>query len=171
MAVGTAWSNWARNQQCAPEVVEHPSSDAEIVSLVKTAASAGHRVKVVGAGHSFTDIACTSGYQLQPDRYNRVLAHDHESGRVTVQSGITLGALNRILDDRGLALPNLGDIAYQTVAGAISTATHGTGVKLGGLATQVRAIELVAGDGSVVSCSPDEESQLFRAAQVGLGAL
>ena len=89
MAVYTRWRNWARNQQCAPEVVEHPSSDAELVALVKTAASAGHRVKVVGAGHSFTDIACTSGYQVQPDRYNRVLSHDRERGRVTVQSGIT----------------------------------------------------------------------------------
>src|SRR3954470_18719541 len=124
MAAGTTWRNWARNQQCAPEVVEHPSSDAELASLVKTAGSAGHTVKVIGAGHSFTDIACTSGYQVQLDRYARVLSTDPASGQGTLQSGITLGALNRILDDRGLALPNLGDIAYQTVAGAISTSTH-----------------------------------------------
>jgi FAD-linked oxidoreductase len=171
MAAGTTWRNWARNQQCAPEVVEHPSSDAELASLVKTAGSAGHTVKVIGAGHSFTDIACTSGYQLQLDRYGRVLSHDRESGRVTVQSGITLGALNRVLDDRGLALPNLGDIAYQTVAGAISTATHGTGVKLGGLATQVVGLDLVTADGSIVTCSESEEPDVFSAARVGLGAL
>src|SRR5436305_3162920 len=167
----TTWTNWAGIQQCSPAAVEHPSTDLELSQLVKMAAGVGHRVKVVGAGHSFTDIACTSGYQLFLDQYNRVLSADRESGLVQVQAGITLQALNRELDRRGLALPNLGDIAYQSVAGAISTATHGTGIKLGGLATQVQAIELVAGDGSVVSCSRDEEPELFRAGQVGLGAL
>src|SRR5207245_1631468 len=115
-------------------------------------------VKVIGAGHSFTDIACTSGYQVDLCNYNRVLSVDREAATVTVQSGITLGALNRELDALGLALPNLGDIAYQTVAGAISTATHGTGAHLGGLATQVAALDLITADGSVVTCSRAEDS-------------
>src|SRR5438270_2013480 len=113
----TTWRNWARNQQCAPVAVEHPATDAELVSLVKTAAAAGHPVKVVGAGHSFTDIAVTNGYHVHLDRYRRVLKSDSASGQVTVQSGIPLFELNRVLDDAGLALPNLGDIAYQSVAG------------------------------------------------------
>jgi L-gulonolactone oxidase len=138
---------------------------------VKTAGSAGHPVKVVGAGHSFTDIACTSGYQVHLDRYNRVLAVDRDAATVTVQSGITLAELNRKLDSERMALPNLGDIAYQTVAGAISTSTHGTGAQLGGLATQVTAIDLVTADGSVVSCSESEEREIFNAARVSLGAL
>ena len=167
----TTWRNWARNQSCAPVAVEHPATDAELVSLVKTASAAGHPVKVVGAGHSFTDIAVTNGYQVQLDQYRRVLQVDRSSGVVTVQSGIPLSQLNRALDDVGLALPNLGDIAYQSVAGAISTATHGTGVKLGGLATQVVGLDLVTGDGSVVSCSATEEPDVFNAARVGLGAL
>src|SRR5262249_43483277 len=71
----------------------------------------------------------------------------------------------------GLAMPNLGDIAYQTVAGATSTATHGTGAQFPGLAAQIVGLRIVAGDGSVVSCSPDDEAEVFRCARVGIGAL
>src|SRR5437764_8484602 len=94
----TTWRNWARNQQCAPVAVERPATDAELSSLVKTAAAAGHPVKVVGAGHSFTDIAVTDGYQVVLDRYRRVVNVDRSSERVTVQSGIPLSALNQVLD-------------------------------------------------------------------------
>jgi len=82
-----------------------------------------------------------------------------------------LDHLNPALDDRGLALPNLGDIAYQTVAGATATATHGTGARLPGLAAQVVAVRIVTGDGSVVACSAAEEPEVFHAARVGVGAL
>jgi L-gulono-1,4-lactone dehydrogenase len=165
------WSNWAGNQTCAPVAIESPMNDAELASVVKGAAADGRTVKVIGAGHSFTDIACTNGVQIRLDNYGRVLRVDQESGLVTVQSGIPLYVLNEALAVRGLALPNLGDIAYQSVAGAISTSTHGTGVRLGGLATQVHAIDLVTADGSMVSCSADEEPEIFDAARVGLGAL
>jgi L-gulonolactone oxidase len=120
-------------------------------------------VTVVGAGHSFTGIAVTDGVLVSLDRYARVLSVDASSGRVTVQAGIRLSDLNVELAARGLALPNLGDIAYQSVAGAISTATHGTGARLGGLATQVVSLRVIAGDGSIVECGPE--------AAVGLGAL
>lgn len=139
--------------------------------MVKSAAAAGSTVKVVGAGHSFTDIACTDGRMISLDRYNRVLEADPVSGRVTVQAGIRLYDLNERLASAGLAMENLGDIGYQSIAGAISTATHGTGSKLGGLATQVREIELILADGSKLHCSLDEEQEAFRAAQVSIGAL
>ena len=167
----TTWTNWSGLQKCSPAAVEHPATDTELTALVKTAGTAGHTVKVVGAGHSFTDIACTDGYQVHLDRYNRVITADADSGVVRVQAGITLQKLNRELDIHGLALPNLGDIAYQSISGAISTATHGTGIKLGGLATQVIGLELITADGSVVTCSADEEPEIFDAARVGLGAL
>jgi FAD-linked oxidoreductase len=170
-SASATWANWAGNQQCAPAAVEHPAGEEELAHLVKTAAAEGRTVKAVGAGHSFTDIACTGGVQVQLDRYGEVLEVDRATNQVTVQAGITLGRLNDLLWDMGLALPNLGDIAYQSVAGAISTSTHGTGVKLGGLATQVTALRLVTGDGSVLSCSADEDPDLFGAARVGLGAL
>jgi L-gulono-1,4-lactone dehydrogenase len=167
----TVWANWAGNQRCAPVAVEHPAGEDDLVRIVKQAAAEGRTVKVVGAGHSFTDIACTDGVLVHLDRYRRVLSADPATGQVTVQAGIPISALNLDLARRGLAMPNLGDIAYQSIAGAIATATHGTGVKLGGIATQVMAMELITGDGSVVRCSADEEPEVFHAARVGLGAL
>lgn len=170
-APANLWRNWGRTQQCAPVRVEQPASDVDLSRLVKAAAANGETVKVVGAGHSFTDIACTNGVQVRLDGYDRILAVDRDTNQVKVQAGITIADLNRRLQDLGLALENLGDIAYQTISGAISTATHGTGRKLGGIATQVVALELITADGSVVSCSPTEEPEVFQAARVGLGAL
>ena len=165
------WANWAGNQRCAPAAVEHPASEDELAHVVKRAAADGRTVKAVGAGHSFTDIACTDGVQLQLDRYGEVLEADRSTGRVTVQAGITLGRLNDLLWEMDMALPNLGDIAYQSIAGAISTSTHGTGLSLGGLATQVAGLRLITGDGSVLSCDANEDPDLFAAARVGLGAV
>jgi L-gulonolactone oxidase len=142
-----------------------------LVAIVRDAAAAGQRVKVVGAGHSFTGIALTDGRLVQLDRYRRVVAHDGAAGTVTVQSGAPLSQLNEDLYVRGLAMENLGDIAYQSIAGAISTATHGTGAQFGGIATQVTGMRIIAGDGSIVECSPEVEPEVFHAARVGLGAL
>lgn len=165
------WTNWAGNQRCAPTAVLHPRSEAELVQIVRAAAAAGETVKVVGSGHSFTDIACTSGRQVVLDGYGEVLRVDRDARQVSVQAGIELRALGAALARHGLAMPNLGDIAYQTISGAISTGTHGTGLRFGGLATQVAALRLVLADGSVVGCSAEEEPELFAAARVGLGAL
>ena len=107
---------------------------------------------------------------VELDGYARLLRYDREAGTATVQSGIPLARLSRELATRGLALPNLGDVAYQSISGAVSTGTHGTGIKLGGLATQIAGIELVTADGSVLTCSPTEEPEVFAVARVGLGA-
>ncbi|MDQ3146784.1 MAG: FAD-binding protein [Actinomycetota bacterium] len=165
------WRNWAGNQECTPASVHHPASEDELASVVKEAASAGERVKVVGAGHSFTGAALTTGRQVHLDRYDRILDVDRATGLVTVQAGIALRRLNDELAARGLALENLGDIAYQSVAGALSTSTHGTGARIGTLSTQIRGLRLVTGDGSLVDCSADEEPALFGPARVGVGAL
>jgi L-gulono-1,4-lactone dehydrogenase len=165
------WRNWASNQTCAPAATASPASDAELATAVRKAAAAGQRVKVVGAGHSFTDIACTDGLQVRMDDYNRVLDVDRERGLVTAQAGVKLSFLNEVLAARSLGMANLGDIAYQSIAGAISTGTHGTGVGLSGLASQVVSLDLITADGVVVSCSPDDEPEIFQAARVSLGAL
>ena len=138
---------------------------------MQSAAGRGQRVKVIGAGHSFTDIACTDGIQVSLDNYNRVLDVDRAGGTVTVQAGIRLRDLNEALAREGLAMSNLGDIAYQSIAGAISTGTHGTGRKFGNLATFVKELTLVLADGSTLRCSPETDQTTFRAAQVGIGAL
>ena len=165
------WRNWARNQTAHPTAVEHPTDVDDVSRIVQQAAAAGRSVKVAGSGHSFTAAAVTDGTLLHLDRLDRMLQADSESGLVTVQAGMPLHVLNRALASADLAMSNLGDIDLQTVAGAISTGTHGTGQRLGGLATQVRGLQVVLGDGSVVRCSADERPELFGAARVGLGAL
>jgi len=165
------WRNWSRIQQCAPARIHKPISEEELVRIVKRAATDGKRVKAVGAGHSFTGIALTDGHLLNLSDYNTVLNADAASRTATVQSGIPLHQLNEQLWDRGLATQNLGDIAYQSLAGATATATHGTGVRFGGLATQITGMRIIASDGSVIECSADKEPDVFNAARVGLGAL
>ena len=165
------WVNWGGNQRCAPAEVARPTSVAELVDTVKSAAAQGRTVKAVGSGHSFTDIACTNGVQVRLDGYDRVLSVDRDNARVTVQSGITIRKLCDELAAVGLGMPNMGDVGYQTISGAISTGTHGTGSRLCGLGQQVVGVELVTGDGSVLSCSAEEEPEIFSAARIGLGAL
>lgn len=152
-------------------MVEHPRSEEEIAGAVRTAAEAGRRVRVAGTGHSFTDICCTDGTMLLLDRCTRVLEIDAERGLATVEGGITIARLADELDRHGLALPNLGDVTYQTISGAISTATHGTGAHKGNISCQVAGLSLVLADGGVLRCSPDSDPEAFGVARVGLGAL
>ncbi len=166
-----AWKNWAGNQKCNPVEVVHPSTDAELAAVVKDASARARTVKVVGSGHSFTDCAATNGVQVVLDKYAAVTAVDTKNRTVTAQAGVTIATLNKLLADYRMAMPNLGDIAYQTISGAISTSTHGTGAKLTGIAGQVLGLDIVTGDGSIVSCSRDEEPEIFEAARVGVGAL
>ena len=165
------WQNWGRTQECNPVERSHPRSEADIQRAVTDAANRGRRVKVVGAGHSFTDIACTDGVLMSLDAYDNVLSVDKAARTVTVQAGIRIKKLNAELAKVGLAMSNLGDIAYQSIAGAISTATHGCGIRFGNLATFVKELTLVRGDGSVLHCSPELDPTTFKAAQVGLGSL
>jgi len=165
------WSNWAGNQQAAPARVEAPRDTDEVVRAVKQAAAERLRVKAVGAGHSFTGIAATDGVLLRLDALSGLRGVDRASGLVTVGGGTPLHRLHALLAAEGLAMSNLGDIDRQSISGAISTGTHGTGERLGGIATQVRGLELVTGDGSVLACSATEHPDIFAAARVGLGAL
>lgn len=169
-----SWSNWAGNQVATPAAVAHPASADEVAALVHRAVQDGGRVRPIGTGHSFTAIGRPDGpatTQLVLDRCADLLALDAGSGLVTVGAGMTLARLNRLLAEAGLALTNLGDIEQQTIAGALATGTHGTGARFGGLATQVRAFELVRGDGEIVLASPYDHADLFTAARVGLGAV
>lgn len=162
-----------------PEVVARPRSAAEVADLVADAAARGRRVKAIGAGHSFTPIAMTSGVLVSLDDLGDVVAVDPARSRVTVGAGIRLHELNQRLAALDLALPNLGDINTQSLAGAISTATHGTGRELPNIGAAVVGIELVTGTGEiVVAAAPDggegsvaADGEVLRAARAGLGAL
>ncbi len=166
-----SWTNWAGNQTASPVEVAHPRDAHEIARVVKDAAAAGRRVKAIGSGHSFTAIGLTDGVQLQLDRHAGLVSMDVATGLVTVEAGMPLHVLNPLLSEHGLAMPNLGDIDRQTISGALSTGTHGTGARLPGLGAMVAGLELVLADGSVVSCSAAERPEVFAAARVGLGAL
>lgn len=152
-------------------MVERPTSIAEIAAAVERATARSERVRVTGSGHSFSDIALTDGCRLTLERMRRVLDVDRASGLVQVQAGITIRELSADLAAHGLALENLGDIDVQSVAGAISTATHGTGARLGNIPSQVAALTLVLADGSTLECSAERDPEVFRAVRVGLGAL
>ncbi|HEY0719204.1 MAG TPA: FAD-binding protein, partial [Streptosporangiaceae bacterium] len=171
MAPDGTWRNWAGNVTVTPARWQRPVSTAGIALAVSAAAADGLTVRAVGSGHSFTPIAAAPGVALDLSGWTGIVAADTRTGLVTVRSGTRLGQLNADLDRLGLALANLGDIDAQTVAGAVSTGTHGTGAALGGLATQVEALEMVLADGSVVSCSERDRPELFAAARLGLGAL
>lgn len=169
--VSNTWSNWAGTAQCCPRQVLRPASEDELVKAVRRAADAGGRLRVAGSGHSFTPLVCTDGTMVDLRGYRRLISADRDSGLVTVQAGMTLAELNEQLAAHGLAMPNLGDVAYQSVAGAIATGTHGTGIRLGSLSTAVESLRLVTGDGSVLDVSAGSKAELFGPARVGLGAL
>jgi L-gulonolactone oxidase len=165
--VTAEFRNWGGTAACTPSSIVRVRSEEQLSSIV----AGGGRVKVAGSGHSFTDIACTDGTMISLDGYEDVVAVDRAARTVTVKAGITVLALAERLAELGLAMSSLGDIGYQTIAGAISTGTHGTGLRYGNMSSQVASLRLVTGTGEVISCSLDRDPDLFRAAQVGLGAL
>ncbi|WP_435870928.1 D-arabinono-1,4-lactone oxidase [Leifsonia williamsii] len=165
------WRNWGRTEAVRPRRVERPSGPEAVQRAVAAAASQGLPVKAVGAGHSFTGIAAAPGVLLDLDALSGVLAVDVERGRVTLGAGTRLHRLPALLEPYGLALENMGDIDRQTIAGATSTGTHGTGGGFGGLATQLTALTLVTADGSLLRIDETENAELLPAARLGLGAL
>jgi len=165
----TRWTNWTGDQSCQPLRIERPRTVDELKSVVAAATAAGETpIRVAGAGHSFGDLVGTTGVLISLDDLAGLLGYDEVSGRVKVAAGTRLHQLNGLLDEVGRAMANLGDIDVQSVAGASSTATHGTGARLGNLATQVVSLDIVTADGTVRTVEAGDELQ---AARVSLGAL
>ena len=165
------WKNWAGNQIAHPLSIEKPRSDEELLATVVSARERGETVKVVGSGHSFTSIALTQGRLVSLENMTGIVGVDSGAQRVTVKAGTTLADLNVLLDQHGLALANLGDITYQTVAGAVSTGTHGTGRHLTGLAGQITGMRIINGLGQIIDVDETQNSEILRLGRVGLGAL
>jgi L-gulonolactone oxidase len=175
------WTNWAGNQHCAPDEIRRPAGRAELCEMVATAAAEGRKVAIPGSGHSFTSVAVGEDLMLDVSAISGVIDVDLASGLVKVGGATVLADLNRELDGLGLAMANLGDIDRQTIAGAISTGTHGTGADQPNLPAQVAAIDLVTADGAVLGLSEaepagyesgdGEPADLLRAARVAFGSL
>lgn len=151
--------------------VERPATAGAVQRAVEAAAASGLRIKPVGAGHSFTGIAVAPDVQLDLTDLTGVIDADVATGRVTLAAGTRLHELPALLAPYGLAMPNLGDVDRQSIAGATSTGTHGTGLGFGGLATQIVAAKLVTGTGELLTVSETEHPELLSAVRVGLGAL
>ena len=168
---GGTWQNWARTESVRPQLVEYPTTIEAVRRSVRAAGARGRALKAVGAGHSFTGIAAAPGTLLDLSDLSGVVAVDRERGRVRLLAGTRLHRIPTLLAPHGLAMANLGDIDRQSIAGALSTGTHGTGLGFGGLATQVVAATLVTADGELLTVDEENEPELLPAVALGLGAV
>jgi alditol oxidase len=158
--------NWAGNVEFGASDVARPRSVEELQDVVATCAAAGRRVRALGTAHSFSPVADTEGVRIFTDELRRVVTLDGST--VTVEAGIRYADLAPILQSRGLALHNLPSLPHLSVAGALATATHGSGDGNGNLSTAIEALELVDPAGEIVVV--DRRHPLWAAAGVGLGA-
>lgn len=168
---GARWQNWGRSASIVPQRIEYPRTVEAVQRAVQAAARRGMRVKAVGAGHSFTGIAVASGVLLELRDLTGLVSVDVERGRVTLLAGTRLHQIPALLAPYGLAMQNLGDIDRQSISGAISTGTHGTGARFGGISTQIAGARLVTASGDLLTVSDDENPELLPAVALGLGAL
>jgi FAD-linked oxidoreductase len=165
------WTNWTGLATARPEQELSPLDASDVAEAVVAARHQHLTVKMPGTGHSFTDIAVTEGLLLRPDGLRGLVGVDREAMTVTVRAGTTLRELNATLERLDLSLHNMGDIQEQTVAGAISTGTHGTGGRHASLSAQVSGLELVTGEGAVITADRTHDPDVLDLARVGLGAL
>ena len=159
--------NWAGNIEYSTNRVQSASSLAQVQDYVK----AQPKLKVLGTRHCFNNIADSKDGFLSLKPMDEVISLDPAKRTVTVAAGITYGQLCPYLDGKGFALHNLASLPHISVAGACSTATHGSGQKNGNLATAASGLEIVTADGTVVNLSRDRDGETFNGAVVGLGAL
>lgn len=169
--MGGSWRNWGRSEAVKPKRIERPSTADAVQRAVQAALRQGLSLKAIGAGHSFTGIAVAPGILLDMDDLTGVVSVDLERSQVTFAAGTRLHRIPSLLAPYGLAMQNLGDIDRQSLAGAISTGTHGTGAMWGGIATQLVGARLVTGEGEFLRISEEENAELLPAIAVGLGAL
>jgi len=165
------FKNWSGIVQFTPHSIYRPKNEVDLITFVKQCHAAKRRIRVVGAGHSFTRLIETDEALLSLEYLQGLIAVDEKTLQATVWAGTQIKILGRLLARVGLAQANLGDIDVQSIAGAISTGTHGSGVTLGSLATQVVGLRLITAMGDIIDCSPTQEPALFKAAQVSLGLL
>ena len=164
-------STWARTYHSRPELYIQPHTTAELQKVVNLARKCRRRVLVVGSGHSPSDLTCTSSWMVNLDHYSQVLSINARTRVAIMQAGIRLRDLIQALRIEGLTMPNLGSINEQSIAGAVTTGTHGSSIRHGIMARSVLGLRILLSNGRVVGCSKEQNPDLFRAALVSLGAL
>src|SRR5258705_2531862 len=159
--------NWAGNLEYSTNNIFYPKSIDEIQKLVKKC----NKLRALGTRHCFNRIADSKDNLISTKEMNKVLSLDAKARTVTVEGGIKYGELAPWLHEKGFALHNLASLPHISVAGACSTASHGSGEKNANLSTAVSALQFVTGDGEIVNLSREKDDEMFRGAVVGLGAL
>ena len=162
---------WAKTYSSRPELYIQPRTTEEIRKVLTLARKCHRRIVTVGCAHSPSDLTCTSSWMINLDHYAQILELDKQTRVVVLQSGIRLHDLQQKVMEHGLMMPNLGSIDEQSIAGAIATATHGSSTRHGLLSQSVLGLKIMLADGQILSCSPEQNLDLFRAASVSLGAL
>lgn len=165
------WTNWSGSVRCTPRHILHPADEREVASALVEARGDALPVRIVGAGHSYSPLVATSGTILSLDRLAGIIDADPAGQTAVIAAGTRLHTLGKPLRNRGLALQNQGDVDYQSLAGALATATHGTGITLGCLSAYITGLRLVTPDGSILECDATREAEVFRAAKLHLGCL
>lgn len=165
------FQNWSGDVQATPRQIAYPATENEIVNLVKQAEAEGLRIRLVGHGHSFMPLVHTGDILISLDKYQGIVAADVAHCQVVVKAGTQIGKMGKMLYDYGMGLANQGDIDVQSIAGAISTGTHGSGVNFGSLATMVVGMRLITATGEIIECSETENREIFKAAQLSMGMI
>lgn len=165
------WKNWSESVVAKPKRIVRPKTLGQLIALVKECRENNCTLRVVGAGHSFTPLAATDEVLVSLDHLNGIDAIDHENRLVTFWAGTRLKDVSRLLDERGYALENLGDINEQSIAGAISTGTHGTGIRFQSIPNQVEKLTLLTAHGELLEIGREQNDAYFEAARVSLGML
>ncbi|MEU7304867.1 D-arabinono-1,4-lactone oxidase [Streptomyces sp. NPDC007206] len=171
MSARPTWKTWSGVARCIPRHLVTPTTEDGIADAVRLAAREDLVLRAAGTGHSFNPLATTDGVLADLTRYTGIVSVDHATPSVTVRAGTLLDDLTEALHRQGLALPNVGTLGGQTVAGAIATGNHGTGIVHPPLSGEVLAMSLVDADGKLRTLDRDCEPELLRAARTGLGAL
>jgi FAD/FMN-containing dehydrogenase len=165
------WTNWSGSVSCEPASILAPGTEDGIRAAVAEAAGAGMNVRVAGTGHSFVPVCATDGLLLSLDNLQGLVSTNRGAGTATFWAGTKIWQMGEPLLQHGLALSNQGDIDKQAIAGALSTATHGTGKAIGNLSSMLAGARIVLDDGSLLDVSAESDPEAFRALRVSLGAL
>jgi FAD-linked oxidoreductase len=167
-AAAADWENWSGWQKATPKDIAYPTSETELATLIRNSQGP---VRAFGGGHSFSAVALSQGTMISLEQLNGIVSHDAAALTATIRAGSRIASLGAPLKEIGQGLLNEADINTQSLGGAISTATHGTGRKLQCYSATVRKLRVVLADGSIVECSPTQDKELFEAARVGVGSV
>ena len=168
---GVTWTNWVGNQSFVPAEIKRVASEKDVIAAVAAAAGEGRRIRTFGAGHSFSPVVETSGTLLDMSALSGLISTDREKRMATTWAQTPIRAFGDALWEDGLALANQGDIDAQTIAGAIATATHGSGLQFGSFSSTLQAARLIDGSGRALDLSIETDPDIAAALQTSIGMM